>query len=308
MDCAPHDRTVRGRPRGGVDDERSCLEPAAPSSPPASSSLIPRSVSTQLKRDPSSEPSRTPALARTYLRRGVGLHSSKWWRSSASQRANVGALPSHRALEDGPSELVEARETDSWHVGSDPLARPAGDALDHADRECIPILFLASQVSSRPPGRALAPKANYSAGAPFSGVVSYSVVAREAEGRCENRWPLRPARPSQSSALSAPVDEVGGHDDDRGDEGGDDNGCEREAVERRRDQVGQTARIDRPQRTPENRPSLDVDTRIGAAPDGPSTESSRRHRPSPVQRQKLIRLDHATPCTPRHLGVTREER
>ncbi len=157
---------------------------------------------------------------------------------------------SHRALEDGPSELVKARETDSWHVGSDPLARPAGDALDHADRECIPILFLASQVSSRPPGRALAPKANYSAGAPFSGVVSYSVVAREAEGRCENRWPLRPARPSQSSALSAPVDEVGRHDDDRGDEGGDDNGCEREAVERRRDQVGQTARIDRSQRHP----------------------------------------------------------
>lgn len=51
-----------------------------------------------------------------------------------------------------------------------------------------------------------------------------------------------------------------------------------------------------------------VDTRIGAVPRRPSTESSRRHRPSPVQRQKLIRLDHATPCTPRHLGVTREER
>ena len=40
----------------------------------------------------------------------------------------------------------------------------------------------------------------------------------------------------------------------RGDDGGDDHGCEREAGKRRRHEVGQTARIDRPQRTPENRP------------------------------------------------------
>ena len=70
---------------------------------------------------------------------------------------------SHRALEDGPSELVEARKADSWHVGSDLLARPAGDALDHADLLSMRALL---------------------------GVVSYSVVAREAEVRCENRWPL----------------------------------------------------------------------------------------------------------------------
>ena len=98
-----------------------------------------------------------------------------------------------------------------------------------------------------------------------------------------------PRGPLSQAHLSAPVDEVGGHDDGRGDEGGDDNGCEREPSS------GDATRMAR--RHDDRRRPRRTLNRVVAPPPA-----------LPVQRQKLIRLDHATPCTPRHLGVTREER